>query len=183
MSGCSEIEVDRPLLERLESWRGRRAVILGVGNPLKGDDAAGPLVCELLGGPLSAKVIDGGSAPENHLRPIREADPEVLLIVDAVDLAGQVGQIHLLGPEQVSRFSLSTHALSLHLLIDLLRRENDLAVHLIGIQVRHVQLGRPLSPEVNRAAHVLANTLREVFRPATEPRNPARAHKPRKRKG
>jgi hydrogenase 3 maturation protease len=154
---------DRQLSEFLETLCGSNVLILGVGNVLKADDAAGPLVCERLSGKISAKVIDAGKAPENHIRPILKAAPNTLLIVDAVDFGGQPGQMRLLGPEQIRKSGLSTHALSLHLFIDVLRREGDMDVHLIGIQAGHTRLGDPLSPAVERAIAMLVDTFCKQF--------------------
>ncbi len=156
---------DRLLLESLARWHGSKAVILGIGNTLKGDDAAGPLVCERLAGKVSAKVIDAGSTPENYIRPILETTPDVLLMVDAVDLGGEPGQIHVCAPEQLHRFALSTHALSLHLLIDMIRRERELDVYLIGIQADRMRFGDSLSPAVQDAVETLVDTLIELFKP------------------
>ena len=154
---------DRQLSEFLETLCGSDLLILGVGSVLKGDDAAGPLVCERLWGRISAKVIDAGTAPENHIRPILEAAPNILLIVDAVDFGGQPGQIRLLGSEQIRKSGLSTHALSLHLFIDMLRRERDMDVHLIGVQAGHTRLGDPVSPAVEQAIETLVDTFCKQF--------------------
>ena len=35
-------------LERLQKLRGSSVLIVGIGNSLKGDDGAGPVVCERL---------------------------------------------------------------------------------------------------------------------------------------
>ncbi len=157
---------DRQLLKSLVQWRDSRVVILGVGNILKGDDAAGPLVCERLSGKLSAKVIDAGATPENYIGSILEASPDVLLIVDAVDFGDCPGQIRVCRPDQIHRFAFSTHALSLHLLIDTIRWEKTLEVCLIGIQADRMRLGDCLSPAMREAAETVADTLTGLFRPA-----------------
>jgi hydrogenase 3 maturation protease len=154
---------DRQLLESLAKWRELRVVILGVGNTLKGDDAAGPLVCERLSGRVPATVIDAGATPENYIRPILEASPEILLIVDAVDFGGCPGQIRICVPDQIRRFAFSTHALSLHLSIDVIRREKKLEVYLIGIQPGGMRLGDSLSPAIQAAVETLVDTLTELF--------------------
>jgi len=156
--------VDRRLLESLAAWRDSKAVILGVGNILKGDDAAGPLVCERLsGGRLSAVVIDAGTAPENYVRPILNAEPDVLLIVDAVDFGGRTGEIRIFEPAEIRRFAFSTHALSLHLFIDRLQQERPLTAHLIGIQAGERGLGDTVSSAVHEAIETLAVTLAVLF--------------------
>ena len=166
MSGCDVMAVDRQLLESLAEWRNSRVVILGVGNTLKGDDAAGPLVCERLSGRVSARVIDAATTPENYIGPILEAVPDVLLIVDAVDFGGCPGQIRLYTRDQIHRFAFSTHALSLHLSIDLIHRETILEVRLIGIQAKRMRLGDRLSPAVGGAVETLVSTFMEIFRTA-----------------
>ncbi len=156
---------DQHLLELLARWRDSRVVILGVGNTLKGDDAAGPLVCERLSGRVSATVIDAGAVPENYIGPVLEALPDVLFVVDAVDFGGRPGQIRVCMPEEIRGFAFSTHALSLHLSIELICRETNLEVRVIGIQASGTKLGDCLSPAVRDAAETLADTLIELFRP------------------
>ena len=155
--------VDRQLLESLAQWRDSRVVILGVGNTLKGDDAAGPLVCERLSGRVSASVIDAGTTPENYIRPVLKASPDILLIVDAVDFGGCPGQIRVCAPDQIRRFAFSTHALSLHLSIDVVRREKKLDVYVIGIQAGRMRMGDCLSPAIQAAVETLVDTLTELF--------------------
>ncbi len=52
---------------------GKRTVILGVGNPLHGDDAIGPNLVDRLRGRLEATLINAGEVPENYLSTIRAA--------------------------------------------------------------------------------------------------------------
>jgi hydrogenase 3 maturation protease len=160
---------DRQLSESLAQWRNARVVILGVGNTLKGDDAVGPFVCERLSGRVSARVIDAGTTPENYIRPILEASPDVLLIVDAIDCGARPGDTRIVPLDQVDRSIFSTHALSLHLSIDLIRRERALEACLIGIQAESVQLGGCLSPAVGDAVDRLVDMLTESF-PSAEPK-------------
>lgn len=158
--------VDRSLLESLARWRHSKAVILGVGNVLKGDDAAGPVLCERLSGASAAEVIDGGTVPENHIRPIQKIDPDVLLIVDAIDFGGLPGQIRLFEPAEISRFVFSTHTLSLHLFIDLLQGDRALDVRLVGIQAGPRRLGEGLSPPTQEAVQTLSDTFQTLFPPS-----------------
>jgi len=157
--------VDRRLLESLARSRHSKVVILGIGNTLKGDDGAGPLVCERLSGKVSARVIDAGAVPENYIGPVLQASPDVLLIVDAVDFGGHPGQIRVCTPDEIHGFAFSTHALSLHLSIDLIRREKKLEVYVIGVQAGGTKLGDCLSPAMREAVETLVDTLTQLFRP------------------
>lgn len=159
---------DRQLSESLAQWRNARVVILGVGNTLKGDDAVGPLVCERLSGRVLARVINAGTTPENYIRPILEAAPDVLLIVDAINCGACPGEMCIVPLDQVDRSVFSTHALSLHLSIDLIRRERALEACLVGIQAGNVRLGDCLSPAVEDAVERLVGMLTECF-PSAQP--------------
>jgi hydrogenase 3 maturation protease len=158
------MEMNRQLLESLAGWHNSKAVILGVGNVLKGDDAAGPLVCERLKESPSAAVIDAGTVPENYIRPILKTKPDILLIIDAVDFGGSPGEIRVFDPVEIHRFAFSTHALSLHLFVEMLRTHRPVEVRVIGIQAGSCELGGGPSPAVQTAIEMLAATL-EMFHP------------------
>jgi hydrogenase 3 maturation protease len=156
---------DEQLLARLSQLRGSRALIVGIGNPLKGDDGAGPLVCQQLAGGVCADLIDAGTVPENYIQPIIEKAPQNLLIVDAVDFGGAPGAIGVFKPDQLSCVAVSTHALSPHLFIDIIRREIDADVYLIGIQPSQVGLGQSVCPAVSGAVERVACVLAAIFPP------------------
>jgi hydrogenase 3 maturation protease len=169
MSGCDAMAIDRQLLESLAGRCGSKVLILGVGNTLKGDDAAGPLVCERLSGRLSAVVLDVGVTPENYVGPILKAHADVLLIVDAVDFGGTPGVLRIFEPSEIREFAFSTHALSLHLFIETLQRDRPFDVRVIGIQTGSRQLGDGVSPAVQQAVETLADTLQTLLPPPAQP--------------
>lgn len=166
MSGCDVMEAAGELLRSLTRWRNAKAVILGVGNTLMGDDAAGPLVCERLAGRSAAVVIDAGTVPENYFGPIRRAAPDILLVVDAVDFGGAAGQVRIFESADICAFVFGTHALSFHLFLQELQRERPLDVRLIGIQAGPRDFGGSVSPAVQQATELLAATLEALFQPS-----------------
>jgi hypothetical protein len=64
------------LIDRLQN---RRTLILGIGNPLRGDDGLGPALIKRLQGKVGAVMIDAGDAPENHLFAIAKANPQAIV--------------------------------------------------------------------------------------------------------
>ena len=156
-------------LRPLTRWRNAKAVILGVGSMLMGDDAAGPLVCERMAGRSSAVVIDAGTVPENYIGPILRVAPELLLIVDAVDFGGVAGQIRVFEPAKICAFAFGTHTLSLHLFLQELRRERPLDVRLIGIQPGPRELGGSVSSAVQKTIELLAAAMETLFQPSVQP--------------
>ena len=58
------MQSQQQLLEQLVKLRGSRTVILGIGNTLKADDGAGPLVCQRLReSGTCAELIDSANVP------------------------------------------------------------------------------------------------------------------------
>ncbi len=153
------------ILQQLNQLRGSKTLIVGIGNTLKGDDGAGPLVCERLARKICAEVIDTGTVPENYIQPIIKKAPQNLLIIDAIDFGASPGTIDLFRPEQISSFTFSTHTLSPRLFIDMITRQIKVDVYLIGIQPAQMQLGQSISNQVSEAIQQLTQTFTEVFPP------------------
>jgi len=74
------------------------------------------------------------------------------------------------GLDQIHAFAFSTHALSLHLSIDMILRARKLEVCLIGIQAGRVELGEGPSSAIREAVETLVDALTALFRPAGQER-------------
>ena len=145
------MESNRQISKQLNRLRGSKTVLVGVGNTLKGDDGAGPLVCERLVGNVSAEVVDAGTVPENFIQPIIGKRPQSLLVIDAIDFAAAPGTISIFTPEQLDSTAFSTHTLSPRLFVDMIRRSISADVYFVGIQPLRMQLGQGVSAEVGEA--------------------------------
>jgi len=152
--------------QQLNKLRGSKTVIVGIGNILKGDDGAGPLVCwQLRLAGVCAGLIDAGTVPENYIQPIIKKDPQNLLIIDAIDFGASAGTIRIFKPEQLNSLVISTHTLSPRLFVDMIAQATQANVYFVGIQPAHAQLGQPVSAEVSQAVQWLIRTLTEIFPP------------------
>jgi hydrogenase 3 maturation protease len=160
MSGAAQLR------KRLDTLRGSNVVILCLGSTLRGDDAVGPQVYSRLAGQVSATVIDAGTVPENHIQPVLRAEPDTLLIVDAVNFGAPAGSLRAFDPQDVDAFAFSTHALSPRLFVDMVRMEREVSVLMIGIQPVNTDMGVPVSPAVKKSIDILASLLVDTF-PAT----------------
>ncbi|UCC99350.1 MAG: hydrogenase 3 maturation endopeptidase HyCI [Phycisphaerales bacterium] len=157
---------DRQLLEQLDELRGSHTLILGIGNTLKGDDGAGPLVCaELKRLNVSADFIDVGTVPENYIQTIIKKGSRNLLIVDAMDFGAAPGTIKILDPGQLSAHAFSTHTLSPRLFVEMIRRQLKADVYFVGIQPAQTQFGQTVSRHVGEAVRRLGCVLAEIFGP------------------
>jgi hydrogenase 3 maturation protease len=159
---------EEQLLEKLSELRGSRTVIVAIGNTLKGDDGAGPLVCEeLKERGVSAELIDAGTAPENYVQPVVRKAPRNLLIIDAIDFGAAVGDIEIFRPEQLEPTVFSTHRLSPRLFVEMIQKEIDVDVYFVGIQPGQIKLGESLSSQMCRAVRRLTKVIMAVFPPDT----------------
>ncbi|OBU10951.1 hydrogenase maturation peptidase HycI [Morganella psychrotolerans] len=125
-------------------------VMLAVGNSMMGDDAAGPMLYDLMQeNPVDGWIaINGGSAPENVAHQVRALKPERLLIVDAADIGLNPGEIRIIDPDDIAEmFIMSTHNLPLNFLIDQLKEDIDEVIFL-GIQPDLVAFYMPVNEKV-----------------------------------
>ena len=141
-----------------------RVVLLGVGNRIRGDDAAGSELIEILKKRLPNKggeifLFDGEEVPENYLLPIADLKPNLVIIVDAVDFGSRPGTIRFFPIRQIPQGSFSTHRLSLRFVGSYLEKETQAKIFVLGIQPKSIKLEEKLSPEVKKALRDLANFL------------------------
>ncbi|MBS7640220.1 MAG: hydrogenase maturation peptidase HycI [Candidatus Bathyarchaeia archaeon] len=149
--------------DELKTWLSgyRRLVIIGVGNPLRGDDSLGlEIVKEIKGKvPRNVRVVYGGSAPENFIGKIKRFKPSHVLIIDAALFGKEPGEARLIPPEQIPDETISTHAMPLSLLTSLIQKETNAKVILLGVEPRNLGLGEKMSPEVRDAVKRYAGAL------------------------
>lgn len=154
-------DLARLLAERL----GPKAVIVGVGNPARGDDAAGCLVTQALRsavtrrGPLAVRIVEAEDVPESYLGPIVDPVPDTVILVDAVEMGEAVGSVALLEVHELEGREASTHRPSLSLVAKYLWGATGADVFILGIQPGSRDLGQPPTPQVQEAADALACLL------------------------
>jgi hydrogenase 3 maturation protease len=142
--------------------RGELAIV-AIGNPLRGDDAAGTLLVRRLRPAPGVHLIEAEEAPENHLGPIAAARPSTILIVDAVDLGAAPGSVALLVADDLQGYAASTHRVPLGLLMDVLAQQTRADVLLLAIQPGQLLLGGAVSPNVEASVGAVAQTLDDLL--------------------
>jgi len=145
----------------------RRTAVIGVGNRLWGDDGAGPELLRRLKEEWEVQeprlntrgecfFIDAGDAPEDWLIRVADFKPDVILVVDAMDLHAEPGSIAILESEALPEASCcSTHRLPLRTLLRLWERNGSMAF-VLGIQPKDMIFREGLSPEVKTSIDSLA---------------------------
>ena len=134
-------------------------VLLGVGNPWRADDGAGPELLRRLRNKTSATLLNCEAAPENYLGEIVRIQPETVLVIDAVDLGTEAGAVALLEEDSFQSMGWSTHHGSLRALIQYIRANTRADVFVLGIQPKSTEWGGAITPEVSRTLDLLQRLL------------------------
>lgn len=137
-------------------------VIVGVGNILRGDDALGPKLIEVLTGKVRVVCIDAGSAPENYLGKIIKLKPETILIVDAVELGRLPGSYQILSKDDIINSGFTTHDLSPKMFIDFLASQTQAKIYLLGVQPENLEFGSEISQPAAKTIEKLAGLIKEA---------------------
>jgi hydrogenase maturation protease len=136
--------------------------LIGIGNPDRGDDAAGWEVA----GKVSSWEVSRLTAGSLSLIDLWGDDDEVV-IVDAMRSgarAGSVVRIDAISDRLPQGVFASTHAFGPAAVVELARTMNRLPRSLIvyGIEVGHLGHGSPISPEVAAAIQDVARELQDA---------------------
>jgi hydrogenase maturation protease HycI len=151
------------LREQLATVIQGHVVVMGIGNPCRGDDAAGSLLAQLISDAPGVRVIDAQEVPESYMRQVVGEGPDTVVLIDSVDLDSAPGSVAFLEKHQVAGYWPSTHRMPLSLLMHYLERETHARIFLIAIQPRHTAFMQPMSGEVHASVASIADVLKGVL--------------------
>jgi hydrogenase 3 maturation protease len=146
-------------LDDIESILSGKVVVVGIGNTMRGDDGFGSELVRRLQGRIDAVCIDAGSAPENYLGSVVKEKPDTLLLLDAVHMGMKPGDFRIMKPEEILDACVSTHDISLSMLVDFIMEVSDCKVYLLGLQPKTVEFGKEISEGVAEAIDTLEEAL------------------------
>ncbi len=149
----------------------KRTLILGLGNPLQGDDGVGCYIAEALQQqplPDEVEVMDGGT-PGIGLLNLFEGR-QCVIIVDAAEMGMNAGEYRRFEPHEIVLTG-SNQRFSLHRtgVVDALALARELNIALpkivfFGVQPQSVEWRDALCPAVQAAVpHVIEAVLRQVM--------------------
>jgi hydrogenase 3 maturation protease len=140
-----------------------RLAIVGIGNELNGDDAAGVLAVghlqRLLKGFDSLLMINASVAPENFTGQLRLFQPDWVWLLDAAEMGENPGKICLLDWQEAQGVSAITHGLPPTLFARFVMQEFGAHIFLFGIQPAMVDLYAEPTSVIQEAVLSLAETL------------------------
>lgn len=139
-----------------------KTLIITVGNPLRSDDGVGPYIAEKHLRLKAGLVLqDVGDKPENGIDQAVNSKANKVVIIDAADFGGEIGEARLIPTELIPRTTLSTHTFPLPVIAKMIEEDTKAKVIFIGIQPAKVELGEGLSSAVRTTADKIIELIRE----------------------
>ncbi len=145
--------IERARSMKTQGERPVRLTVMGIGQEMFGDDAAGVEVARRLR-PLSGdylQVIEACYVPENFTGAVRRYAPDVVLFVDAAHMGAEPGAVRWLDWRDVTGFSASSHTGPLSSLAKFMSVTMDCEVRIVGIEPADLTMNAPLSAVVEAA--------------------------------
>ena len=130
-----------------------KILVIGVGNPFRGDDGIGSAIIKILRTENSPDfvLVDGGTDGLALLDQL--AEYKKAIIIDAVQMLEAPGVVRLFVPEE-ARIKIKSDVLSTHGfgLAEMLKLADELniktKIKIIGIQPKSIDFGEGLSDEI-----------------------------------
>jgi hydrogenase 3 maturation protease len=142
-----------------------KAALVGIGNPLRGDDGVGVRIVELLqkDGPRNVLLLNTETVPEAFTGKVVEYNPTHVLLLDAANFRGEPGDVKLIESSKIGGQALSTHSLPLTIFIVYIEKTLGSRVLLLGVQPRNIEYFTEMSREVEKTAEEIADLLRKIL--------------------
>ncbi|MDO9027018.1 MAG: hydrogenase 3 maturation endopeptidase HyCI [bacterium] len=143
----------------------KNIAVMGIGNEMMGDDAAGALVarglkkCKMQKAECRIEIFETSTTPENFNGAIRKLQPDLVVMVDAADMNQTPGTIAFLNTRQMHTMMHSTHTLPLSFLAGYLEQMGTAKVIALGIQAGHIRLDQPMTREVAESVKLIVKTF------------------------
>lgn len=114
-------------------------LLLGIGENRMGDDGAGQYITfnlDRFNGRSNLLIINGGITPEERLQEIIDFQPELMIILDVIDIPGSPGTIGIFEETQMQNYlPISSHSMPLPVFVDRCRQYiPHIKMKLLGIK-------------------------------------------------
>lgn len=160
------IAIRKELIDSLTSFLNHNPLILGIGSPLKSDDAFGLLACDYLSS-IGVECIKCEYGIETCISEISDRRPKALLIIDAV-LSRETppGSIIVADESAVvtGEILVTTHNIPLKTLLEILRKEYGVEKILIaGATPFSLDYGLELTSEMKKTLEYFIEILKQAL--------------------
>jgi len=130
-----------PQLGEILSGKDRKIVFAGIGNVLKKDDGVGVYISSRIRERENLKALTVEVSIENYIGKINSLNPDILILIDCVDMNCPPGTSRLMRIDEIRDFTFNTHNISLKRITEFFTAE----VFILGIQPLNVDFGEKIS--------------------------------------
>jgi hydrogenase 3 maturation protease len=135
-------------LNELLSQTDKKILFIGIGNILKMDDGIGVYISRKVKNRDSVSSLTVETTIENYIGKINSLNPDILVLIDCVDIKSAAGTVKLLSLNQIQDITFNTHNISLRRLADFF----PMPVYILGIQPEKIDFGENISYLVKNVA-------------------------------
>jgi hydrogenase maturation protease len=135
-------------LNKLLSQEDKTKLFVGIGNLLKKDDGVGVYISKKIKNRSDVSALTVETSIENYIGKINSLDPNILILIDCVDIKSAAGTFTLLTLNQIHDLTFNTHNISLRRLTEFF----TMPVYILGIQPEKIDFGENISYIVKNVA-------------------------------
>ena len=135
-------------LNELLSQTDKKILFIGIGNLLKMDDGIGVYISRKVKNRDSVSSLTVETSIENYIGKINSLNPDILVLIDCIDIKSAAGTLKLLSLNQIQDITFNTHNISLRRLSDFF----PMPVYILGIQPEKIEFGENISYLVKNVA-------------------------------
>jgi len=136
----------------------KKYILMGIGNTLRGDDGIGSIIAQIFKD-RDWLSMDCGVVPENFTSIIKKNKPDLVVLIDAVEMGLKSGEFRIISPDRISALHLTTHSMPLSFLISYLKDYTQDLIF-IGIQPKIIDYSNSVSSEVLKSSGEILKILK-----------------------
>ncbi len=137
----------------------KKYFLMGIGNTLRGDDGIGSIIARNFKD-NNWLSLDCGVAPENFTSIVKKNKPQLVVLIDVVEMDLKPGEFRIIPPEKINTMHLTTHSIPLSFLISYLENFTP-EVIFIGIQPKLIYYSTSISPEIFKSSEEIIKILKD----------------------
>ncbi|MGC1390788.1 MAG: hydrogenase maturation protease [Bacteroidales bacterium] len=149
------------MLNKIQNLKIKKTLFVGIGNLFKMDDGVGVYISKRIKNKVNVSSLTVEVSLENYIGKINSLNPDILILIDCVDMKEVPGTYKLLSLRQIQDMTFNTHNISLRRLSEFF----TMPVYVLGIQPEKIDFGENMSYLVKNVAERIINQInkKEVY--------------------
>lgn len=133
----------------------KKILFVGVGNVLKMDDGVGVYICKGIKNNKRILTLPVEVSIENYIGKINTINPDILVLIDCVDMNRAPGTYKLLPISKIHDLTFNTHSISIKRLAEFFR----MPTFILGVQPHKIDFGETISFIVLKVADTIIRLI------------------------